>query len=77
MLDSATLNAIAVDFDTCDSRYCQSLEEWLKRGSATMMKLIIALKNKTVRECQLAQELEEKYSKKGGSIVGKIYMYRM
>ena len=76
-LDSATLNAIAADFDTCDRRHCQSLEEWLKKGSATMMKLINALKNVIVHEYRLAGELQTKYSNKETLINGKTYCVPM
>ena len=72
-LESPTLNAIAADFDKCDERHRHSLEEWLKTGSATMMKLINALKNVIVHEDQLAQELEDKYSKKEKLVKGKNY----
>jgi len=74
LLDSATLNAIAADFDTCEKRHCQSLEEWLKTGSATMAKLINALKNVIVHENQLAQKLESKYSKEGIMMKGKSHI---
>ena len=73
MLEPSTLNAIAADFNAVEERHCQSLEEWLKTGSATMMKLINALKNVIVHENQLAQDLEAKYSKKGESKEGKTY----
>lgn len=70
MLEPSTLQAIAANLNTCEERHRQILEDWLKLGSATMMKLISALKNVIVHENQLAQELEAKYSSKGRSKQG-------
>ena len=73
MLEPSTLKAIAANFNTCEERHRQILEDWLKQGVATMTKLISALKNVIVHENQLAQELEAKYSNKGRSKEGKTY----
>ena len=77
-LTPSTLSAIEADFRTCAERHRQSLEEWVKRDcSATMMKLIRALKNEIVHENQLAQKLETKYHKQDKSINGKLLAHSM
>ena len=65
-LTSSTLDAIAIDFQTCEDKHRESLKKWLKRGRPIpkMMKLIKALKNKTVHESRLAHQLEVKYPKR-------------
>lgn len=78
-LTSSTLDAIAVDYRTCEEQHRESLKEWLKKGHPTprMVKLINALKNKIVRENRLARKLETKYPKREKSEKGKAFPFKV
>lgn len=75
-LKPSMLAAIEADYKTCAEQHRQSLEAWLKWDcSATMMKLVQALRNEIVHDNQLAQKLETKYHKQDKSISGKLLMH--
>lgn len=78
LLEPSTLDAIGKDFHTCEDRYRVCLQEWLKRDSRvkSMKKLIAALRNKIVREDNLANQLEERHTgQKGPSQGNSVAIY--
>ena len=58
------------DLNTSGERYTEVLKQWLRKGGATMKKLIDALASRTVEENTLVSRLQKKYANKVASQTG-------
>ena len=63
------------DLNTSEERYTEVLKQWLKRGGATMKKLIDALASRTVEKNTLVSRLQKKYATKVASQTGILCEY--
>ena len=63
-LPPSSLDAMREYLNTPEERYAEVLKQWLKRGEATMKKLIEALESKSVKEGNIVSQLQKKYAKR-------------
>ena len=74
-LPPSSLDAIMKDWNTTEERYTEVLKQWLRKGGATMKKLIDALASRTVEENTLVSRLRKKYANKVASQAGILCEY--
>lgn len=76
-LKSSTLDAIKANFDTCEEQYRECLKEWLKQDThvKSMKVFTAALRDRTVKEESLANQLEMRYSRQNSPQQGNTVSY--